>query len=222
MQTTNAIDWFEVIKAASEVLLSLVAIVISVIAILQTKKQSELSNKQQLFDRRLEKYTIIKDLVNSYANAEPLVTSKEVEINDYREAILITMLNTPELEDSIKAVEDPMDKYRVIFYDKMRMLKQLSEETRIIFENKEAVLVSDFIMQYRKFLEYLFFEHYYSVYKEQKEIKAKLGKADEEDETYFLLERKKSTDVLPELKKLYQSISETGADNKLLEQIKLK
>ena len=221
MQSTVP-DWIQIAQPFAEITLALVAIVISIIALVQTKKQIKLSNKQQLFDRRLKKYTIIIDLVKSYANAEPLLTSEEVEINDYREAILITMLNTPELEDSIKAVEDPMGKYRVIFYDKMRILKQLSEETKIIFENKEAVLVSDFIMQYREFLEYLFFEHYYSVYMEQKKIKEKLGIAEKEDETYFFLERKKSKDVLPELKKLFVSINETDATNMLLLQIKLK
>lgn len=221
MQSTVP-DWIQIAQPFAEITLALVAIVISIIALVQTKKQIKLSNKQQLFDRRLKKYTIIIDLVKSYANAEPLLTSEEVEINDYREAILVTMLNTTELEDSIKAVEDPMGKYRVVFYDKMRILKQLSEETKIIFENKEAVLVSDFIMQYREFLEYLFFEHYYSVYMEQKKIKEKLGIAEKEDETYFFLERKKSKDVLPELKKLFVSINETDATNMLLLQIKLK
>ena len=221
MQSTVP-DWIQIAQPFAEITLALVAIVISIIALVQTKKQIKLSNKQQLFDRRLKKYTIIIDLVKSYANAEPLLTSEEVEINDYREAILVTMLNTTELEDSIKAVEDPMGKYRVVFYDKMRILKQLSEETKIIFENKEAVLVSDFIMQYREFLEYLFFEHYYSVYMEQKKIKEKLGIAEKEDETYFFLERKKSKDFLPELKKLFVSINETDATNMLLLQIKLK
>ena len=127
MQSTVP-DWIQIAQPFAEITLALVAIVISIIALVQTKKQIKLSNKQQLFDRRLKKYTIIIDLVKSYANAEPLLTSEEVEINDYREAILVTMLNTTELEDSIKAVEDPMGKYRVVFYDKMRILKQLSEE----------------------------------------------------------------------------------------------
>lgn len=57
---------------------------------------------------------------------------------------------------------------------------------------------------------------------EQKKIKEKLGIAEKEDETYFFLERKKSKDVLPELKKLFVSINETDATNMLLLQIKLK
>lgn len=212
-----------IVGIVADTILACVAIALSIKAIRQTNTQIELSNKHQLFDRRLDKYTIIKDIISGYANAQPLITSKEFDVNDYREAILITLLNNPLLEDSIVAVEDPLElKYRKIFYEKTYILKQLSEEISIIFEGEESNLLSEFIMQFREFLEYLFFEHYYSEYKSQKELNKKLGIDIENDETYFLLERKKSSDVLPELQIIFEKANTTDAESKLLKQIKLK
>ena len=59
--------------------LSLAAIVVSVIALFQTAKQTKLSNKQHLFDRRLEKYVLMKDLLGLYKqNREYLVDKTEL------------------------------------------------------------------------------------------------------------------------------------------------
>ena len=44
--------------------LSLLAVVISMIALWQTHRQIKLSNKQQLFDRRLSDYLIVKGLLD--------------------------------------------------------------------------------------------------------------------------------------------------------------
>ena len=46
--------------------LSLLAVVISMIALWQTHRQIKLSNKQQLFDRRLSDYLIVKGLLDLY------------------------------------------------------------------------------------------------------------------------------------------------------------
>ena len=42
--------------------ISIIAVCLSIIALFQTHKQIKLSNKQQLFDRRLDKYLLFKDL----------------------------------------------------------------------------------------------------------------------------------------------------------------
>lgn len=43
--------------------LTLVTIIIATIALWQTHRQTKLSNKQQLFDRRLEQFHLIKELL---------------------------------------------------------------------------------------------------------------------------------------------------------------
>ena len=56
-------DWIQIAQPITEITLALVAIVISIIALFQTKKQTTLSNKQHLFERRLERYTIVEDFL---------------------------------------------------------------------------------------------------------------------------------------------------------------
>ena len=63
MQNGNVVNCFEIAKFIVEIMLTIAAVVISIIALVQTKKQITLSNKQHLFDRRLEKYTIIEDIL---------------------------------------------------------------------------------------------------------------------------------------------------------------
>ena len=50
-------NWSDVIS----LILSIITIIIALIALLQTKTQLRLSNKQQLFDRRLKNYTLFRD-----------------------------------------------------------------------------------------------------------------------------------------------------------------
>ena len=59
--------------------LSLFAVVISMIALWQTHRQIKLSNKQQLFDRRLSDYLLLKDLAETYrkGHAEYHLTDNE-------------------------------------------------------------------------------------------------------------------------------------------------
>ena len=47
---------------------TVVSTVIAVIALVQTRKQIELSNKQNLFKDRIKSYLLIKALINLYKN----------------------------------------------------------------------------------------------------------------------------------------------------------
>ena len=57
--------------------MTIIAVVISIIALFQTAKQTKLSNKQQLFDRRLEKYMLLKDLLILYKNSRGFISENE-------------------------------------------------------------------------------------------------------------------------------------------------
>lgn len=70
--------------------LTLIAIIISIVALFQTSKQTKLSNKQQLFDRRLEKYLLFKDLLVLYKDNRKLFVGDEniCEMVDFQFAML--------------------------------------------------------------------------------------------------------------------------------------
>ena len=46
MQNVNTIDWFEVAKFISEIVLTLVAVIVSIIALLQTKNKFSLATNK--------------------------------------------------------------------------------------------------------------------------------------------------------------------------------
>ena len=66
-------NWSDVIS----LILSIITIIIALIALLQTKTQLRLSNKQQLFDRRLKNYTLFRDLFLLYKNNHDFMLSND-------------------------------------------------------------------------------------------------------------------------------------------------
>lgn len=59
------------------IVLTVVTVITAIIAVLQTKKQIELSNKQHLFDLRIENYLVAKCLVEQYRNQKHLWEKEE-------------------------------------------------------------------------------------------------------------------------------------------------
>ena len=91
MQNVNTIDWFEVAKFISEIVLTLVAVIVSIIALWQTKKQIQLSNKQALFEHRLKTYTVTSEIY-AYCNLS-LEMNDPVKISQLDTTIIVDLLN---------------------------------------------------------------------------------------------------------------------------------
>ena len=92
MPNSNTIDWFEIAKFISEIVLSALTVAISLFALYQTKRQIKLSNKHQLFDRRLENYNIVVDLISCFYTAV-LICDDESNIDEYSTIILQALLD---------------------------------------------------------------------------------------------------------------------------------
>ena len=207
MPNSNTIDWFEIVKFVVEIILTVAAVGISVVALIQTKKQIKLSNKHQLFDRRMEKYNIVEELISCFYKAV-LVCDDGLGIEDCSTSILLLLLDNSYLEDAKWAINHPLaGKAGETLQRKGNWLYMISKEIPIIFENNEAELVSDFV-------------HLYSV------LIYKLN-----DYNYWKCcpgEVKKQEEVSKSITSLYQrtiktinQIEETNSEGLLLEQIKL-
>ena len=207
MPSSNPVNWFEIIKVGAEIFLPLVAIVISVIAIRQTKKQTELGNKHQLFERRLEKYYIIEALISSFYLSRA-ICDKESDMEEYPQLILQDLLNNEYLEDAMWVTDKPQEEATSeIIEHKKRWLSMISEEILIIFDNEEAKVMSQFVNQFGTVIFYLNSYIYWNSYLDEEEKQN--AEKERAYKHYQLLDR------------LAGQIEDEGTEYKILDQVKL-
>lgn len=128
---------------------------IAIIALLQTHKQIKISNKQFLFDKRLSKYLLAKGLLELYKDNESLLDytddpDDEAIIVDYQ---FINLTNNNYLKDVTCIINEPKNnEFKNNFLVKIEELKKLSNEVRFLFQNKNGLLLGNFIMEYQNVL----------------------------------------------------------------------
>lgn len=136
-------------------LFSIITAFIAIIALLQTHKQIKISNKQFLFDKRLSKYLLAKGLLELYKDNESLLDytddpDDEAIIVDYQ---FINLTNNNYLKDVTCIINEPKNnEFKNNFLVKIEELKKLSNEVRFLFQNKNGLLLGNFIMEYQNVL----------------------------------------------------------------------
>ena len=136
-------------------LFAIITALIAIIALLQTHKQIKISNKQYLFDKRLSNYLLAKGLLELYKDNESLLDytddpDDEAIIVNYQ---FINLTNNNYLKDVTCIINEPKNnEFKNNFLVKIEELKQLSNEVRFLFPNKNGLLLSNFIMKYQNVL----------------------------------------------------------------------
>ena len=154
------------------VCISVVSILIALFALFQTNRQISLSNKQQLFDRRLSRYiefTMIYDLYKT--NKHHL---KDEKAFCYTNDLTFSWLtNCSELETMMHAIKNPLHQdEQNVFLKKYEELKNTAIEISMIFDGNTVKVVGEFVLSYADLLN--------AMYKQQVFI-SKLEKANESD-----------------------------------------
>ena len=139
--TINSLDFW----------LSIIAVVVAIVALFQTNKQIKLSNKQQLFNRRLEKYLLIKELLSLYSENRFLIHTDDIcESVKY---VFAWLTNSATLESMCLAMENPLKhEEQKIFLTKCEMLEKSAMEIELIWEGKVGHIMGQFVRQYKKLL----------------------------------------------------------------------
>lgn len=202
---------------------SVVTAVIAVIALMQTKQQIKLSNKQHLFDKRVEHYLVAKELIQLYESNRTLLILKEDEPALAMDFIFAQMTNNTYLEKITDAIAHPLEQpYHKEFLIKMETLKEVSSKIKFIFGDKAAVLLGDYVLRYQ---ELLFRMYQYQILLEKmkkasQEFKLTIDKAQETvGEKHHREELKKAAD---NLKQIYDILKKEKVEEKIEKQIKLK
>lgn len=135
-------------------ILSIISVVIAIIALFQTQREIKLSNKQQLFERRLNCYLIIKQLLDTYKKERINLQNKSLEMIDNDVDIdFIRMTNNNYLGDIQTVFVNPvLHENELLFLNKLDEIDKLANELIFIFPRKKAIVLKEFINYYNQVL----------------------------------------------------------------------
>lgn len=203
--------------------LSLITGLTAVIALVLTLMQIRLSNKQSLFERRLECYLKIDGLMQLYKeNQKLLETERKDEPLFAVDLEFLWLTNNTYLEEASEAIKKPLENpEHKKFLVKREELKKLSAETELIFKGRSAKTISCFISDYEQLLfkmyQYQILLNNMRNYSEQ--FKATLEVAQKGvNETAY---REKLLQAYANIKMAYLQVSQNHVMEKLKNQIKL-
>lgn len=207
------------------ILLPIVSLIIALVAIYQTKKQIVLSNKQLLFDRRLEKYIIIKDLLSLFANNRKHIVNKEnlAKCLDFQFSQLI---NVSYLSDMIFAIKEPLNSDKQnIFLTKCEMLEKYAVEISLLWDNDTGKIFGKFIKTYKEVWFKLYLQQtYIDGLKKHNEEQNEILKIDLDSYEKKTLEYAKEIELFETIQNLddiYRRIINENLEQKLIDDLKL-
>lgn len=203
--------------------LALITAVAAIIALFLSIWQTKISNKQQLFDRRLNRFLIAKSLLSLYKENKLLLERKrEDELQWSVDQEFIWLTNNTYLEESAEAIIQPLTApYHQSFLKKRDELKTLAIEIRLIFKGKESVLLAEFVSCYEQMLKAIYsYACFLNNIRKENEQKAMTA---EEQKRLFpdTEQRKVYFRALDNLKNAYNSLTRQNAEEKIEKQVRL-
>lgn len=139
------IDW--------NIILSAITICVALIALRQTSQQIKLSNKQHLFDKRMENYLIAKGLIELYRGISIKIDDKKDEPIFAVSSYFTGLTNNTYLEQITPAInntlKEPSHKALLV---KLESLKEVATRIKFLLSDEASVLLSDFVFRYQELL----------------------------------------------------------------------
>lgn len=203
--------------------LSVITAVVAVIALVQTKQQIKLSNKQHLFDMRVEHYLMAKGFMRLYEGNQTLLTKKRDEPVLAIDMEFAFMTNNSYLEKITDVIVHPLEQpYHKEFLTKMETIKEASAKIKYIFDGKAAILLGDYVLYYQ---ELLFKMYQYQILLKNMEKMSQDSKLSFDKVQEMVNEkqhREELQNAICNLKQAYEMLKKEKVENKIEKQIKLK
>jgi hypothetical protein len=205
-------DWFSIFTA-----------VVAIIAIIQTQQQIKLSNKQHLFDKRLEIYLIAEGLIQLFRSNSALIekTLKDESILavDY---LFSLMTNNAYLEQSTVVIGNTLkEPYHKGFLIKLEDIKDNATKIRLLLSGNTADVLGDFIFSYQ---ELLYAMYQYQIYLDKMKEACKEIKSSSMDTQFKAGEREMRIilqSTFDNLTQAYSKLKEKNVYEQIKKQIKL-
>lgn len=133
--------------------LSIITVVVAVVALCQTKQQIRISNKQSLFDRRINNYVLVVELIQTYENYCKFSSSDKNghppllfhnELNLLTSTFFLFPMRAELAEPTQKSAYDTKAKFNELYI--------MAETVTLIFSDDEAKIAGEFVRNYRELL----------------------------------------------------------------------
>lgn len=136
---------------------SVITAITAIVAIWQTHKQLKISNKQYLFDKRIEKFLICTGLLSLYSENKILIKEEDKDVPLEVTILFSGLTNNVYLKDVGNIINDTHnEKIRIDFLIKLEELYKVANEIELIFSRRHSKILKEFILEYRNLLQKLY------------------------------------------------------------------
>lgn len=197
--------------------------VAAVIAIGVSVHQIRLSNKQQLFERRLKAYMMANSIISlCKENYVFLSEKRKAEPQFANDLVFVWLTNNTYMEGQAEAIEHPLEQpFHKELLKKREELRNMAMEFEFIFKGNVASLYGNFLRDYENALAVMY--QYEIIIRKMKEENEKYPNTSEVLSKMFSEEeyRDRLYDALGKLKASYDAVSQEKNDKQLRKQLTL-
>lgn len=197
--------------------------VAAVVAIGVSVHQIRLSNKQQLFERRLKAYMMANSIISlCKENYVFLSEKRKAEPRFANDLVFVWLTNNTYMEGQAEAIEHPLEQpFHKELLKKREELRNMAMEFEFIFKGNVASLYGNFLRDYENALAVMY--QYEIIIRKMKEENGKRPNTSEVLSKMFSEEeyRDRLYDALGKLKASYDAVSQEKNDKQLRKQLTL-
>lgn len=149
----------ELIISAVSAIGTVAAAVFAAVAACQTRKQIELSNRQSLFDKRIERWIKAEGLLALFEKNRDLIAVGDDPVLE-ADLLFIWLTNNAWLEDSasaLKNIEDTSDKKQLL--TRLEEIDALAKEIALLFDGTTGTRLQVFVADYANLLRHFYEYH---------------------------------------------------------------
>lgn len=197
--------------------------VAAVVAIGVSVHQIRLSNKQQLFERRLKAYMMANSIISLCKENYVFFSEKrKAEPQFANDLVFVWLTNNTYMEGQAEAIEHPLEQpFHKELLKKREELRNMAMEFEFIFKGNVASLYGNFLRDYENALAVMY--QYQIIIKKMEEENGKHPNTSEVLSKMFSEEeyRDRLYDALGKLKVSYDTVSQEKNDKQLRKQLAL-
>ena len=203
---------------------SILTALTAILALILSVHQIRLSNRQQLFERRLKVYMLTNSLILLCKGNYMWLSAKRKTTQEFaNDLVFIWLTNNTYMESQADAIKHPMERpFHQEFLRRREELRNMAMEIELIFKGEVALAYSNFLRAYESALAVMY--QYQIVINEIKKENEKRPMTLEEIEKIFSEKeyRSRRYDALDKLKEAYDVVAQNKVEKQMKKQLTLK